>query len=187
MDSKKKDVNYFKLEGGFIIKNVIKNGLDTSRLVNLIICFDSPQNFRIEGFQFPPNLFFIHEITFNEAVGILINEFNFDQKDAISKVRKWKEEFGTCEIKKDETSEEYEKIVEKTNEEVVKEKGEDYKIGDNDIMIIAGFLKEKVNIVHVKDMGFEETCKRLKINIIPTPEGDFEKEGEIKKKLTKKL
>jgi len=173
-------VHSFKIKGKLIIKNPIKNGLDTSRLVNLIICFGSPQNFKIKGFQFPPNLFFIHEVSFSEAVGILINEFNFSKKDAVTKVRAWKEEFGTNEIKRDKTSEQYEKIIKKTNLEIVKEKGKLYEIGNNDIMIIAGFMKEGVNIVHVRDRGFEETCKRLKINVISAPQEDLEK--ELKKK-----
>ena len=108
---KKKVVEYLYAEGKLILKNPIKNGLDTSRLVNLIICFDSPEEFRIEGFSFPPNSFYIHEVSFNEAVGILIEKFNFDQKKAISKVKEWKKEFGTLEIKKDGNSEQYEKIV----------------------------------------------------------------------------
>ena len=176
-------MDYFKIQGGLIIKNAIKNGLDTSRLVNLIICFDHPDNFKIKGFQFPPNLFFIHEISFNETVGILINEFKFDREKAISRVKEWRNEFRTTEIKRDEISKDYEKIVEKTNQEIVKEKGNNYKIGDNDIIIIAGFMKEKVNIVHVKDKGFEETCKRLGMNIIPTPKRDLEGEKEFKKSI----
>jgi len=181
MTKNKKDVNYFYSEGSMIIKNAIKNGLDTSRLVNLIICFDSPSDFKIKGFSFPPNLFYIHEISFNEAVGILIERFNFDQKKAISKVREWKNAFGTPEIKRDSNFEEYERIVERTNEDIVKEKGENYRIGINDIRIIAGFLKEKINLVHVKDRGFEETCKKLNINVIEIPQED------IKKELVKKL
>jgi len=187
MENNKKDVNYFHLQRTFVIKNAIKNGLDTSRLVNLIICFDSPNDFRIEGFSFPPNLFYIHEISFNEAVGILIEKFNFNQKQAIFKVKEWKKEFGTNEIKRDKISEQYEEIVQKTNEEIVENKGEAYKIGRSDIKIIAGFLKEKINIVHVKDKGFEETCKKLGINIIETPEKDLNKEIGLKKKLAKKL
>ena len=182
---KKKVVEYLYAEGKLILKNPIKNGLDTSRLVNLIICFDSPEEFRIEGFSFPPNSFYIHEVSFNEAVGILIEKFNFDQKKAISKVKEWKKEFGTLEIKKDGNSEQYEKIVENTNEEVVREKGDDYKIGSSDIIIIAGFLKEKINIIYVRDKGFEETCKKLGLNVIETPKKDSNKENEIKKKLNK--
>lgn len=178
MVKSKKDVNYFYAEGSMIVKNAIKNGLDTSRLVNLIICFDSPNDFKIKGFSFPPNLFYIHEISFDETVGILIEKFNFDQKQAISKVRKWKSAFGTPEIKRDSNSEEYERIVERTNEDIVKKKGESYRIGINDIIIIAGFLKEKINIVHVRDKGFEETCKTLKINVIETPKEDIKRENK---------
>lgn len=184
---KKKIVENLYSEGKLILKNPIRNGLDTSRLVNLIICFDSPDEFKIEGFSFPPNLFYIHEVSFNEAVGILIEKFNFDQKNAITKVKEWKKEFGTLEIKRGGNSEEYEKIVNKTNQEVVRDKGNAYKIGHMDLIIIAGFLKEKINIVHVKDKGFEETCKKLDINVIETPKKDINKENEIKNKLNERL
>ena len=178
MKKNKKVVEHIYAEGRITIKGAIKNGLDTSRLVNLIICFGSPKNFRIEGFSFPPNLFYIHEISFDEAVGVLIRSFNFDKNKAISKVKEWKKEFKTCEIKRDNTSEEYERIVEKVNEDIVKNKGENYKIGISDIRIIAGFLKEKINIVHVKDKGFEETCKKLNMNVIETPKEYVEKENK---------
>ena len=179
----KDKIEVFGYKGAFVIKNAIKNGLDTSRLVNLIICFDNPDNFKIEGFPFPPNLFYIHEVTFNETVGILIEKFNFDEKEAINKVREWRKAFGSGEIKRDEISTKYESIVETTNNEIVKEKGEKYKIGNNDTIIIAGFLKEKINIVHTRDKGFEETCRKLNINIIPTPEKDSQKENKLRKKL----
>jgi hypothetical protein len=171
-----RELHKFTIKGAWNIKNPIKNGLDTSRLVNLIICFNSPKDFKMKGFPFPPNLFFIHEISFSEAVGILINKFNFLKKDAISKVKEWRKEVGTNEIKRDKTSEHYELVVEEINRLVVKDKGDRYKIGENDVMIIAGFMKEGINMVHVKDKGFEETCKRLKMNVIPTPKEELEKE-----------
>lgn len=156
--------------------------MDTSRLVNLIICFDSPKNFKIKGFAFPPNLFYIHEASFSEAVGILINKFKFSQREAIEKVKEWREEAGTEEIKRKEGDELYEGIIEETNRGIVKNKGDNYKIGDVDIIIIAGFLRENINIVHVRDKGFEETCKRLKMNVIPMPEEDIKKENNFKRR-----
>lgn len=174
------------LTGGMVIKgNVIKNGLDTSRFVNLIICFKKPENMKIDGFQFLSNLFYIHEITFSEAIGILIHKFNYKPEDAKQIVKDWKSALQTKEIQRDEDSKKYENIVEDTNKEVVKQKGENYKIGEPDIIIISGFKKENINIVHVKDKGFEETCKNLDIQVIPTQKKDIEKENQIKKKLNR--
>ncbi len=166
-----------EIKGSLIIKGAVKNGLDTSRLVNIIICFDSPKDFKIKGFSFPPNLFYIHEISFSEAVGILINKFGISQKEAVKKVKEWREEAGTGEIKREEGDETYEKIVRDTNDKVVKEKGNKYQIGDNDVIIIAGFLKENINIIHARDKGFQETCKKLNMNVISTPEEDIKKEN----------
>ncbi|MBS3156602.1 hypothetical protein J4442_00315 [Candidatus Woesearchaeota archaeon] len=164
------------IKGNIKIKGAIKNGIDTSRLINLIVCFDSPENFKIKGFAFPPNLFYIHEVSFSEAVGILINNFKLEEKQAISKVKKWRDEAGTGEIKREKEDESYENLVKNTNDIIVKERGEKYKIGNLDIIIIAGFLRENINIVHARDKGFEETCKRLNINIIPTPKEEIKKE-----------
>ncbi len=54
-------------------------------------------------------------------------------------------------------------------------------MGDNDIIILAGFMKENINIVHVKDKGFEETCKKLKINVITSSKKDLKKENKLRK------
>lgn len=183
----KKKAKVTVLTSGMVLKglNVVKNGLDTNRLVNLIVRFKSSQNFKIAGFQFPPDLFYIHKVSFGEAVGILINKFNYNPKEAILIVREWRDAFQTREITRDEISKSYEKIVENINNELVKQKGAGYKIGEQDITIIAGFKKENITLVHVKDKGFEETCKKLDIQVIPTPKRDIQKEEEIKKKLNR--
>lgn len=183
---KLKNVKYFESRAGLTIKgSIIKNGLDTSRLVNLIICFDSPEEFKMNGFPAPPNLFFINEISFSEAKGILINRFKYAADKATNIIRKWKSEFCISEIKKDKNSEDFEKIVRKENIEIVKQLGPSYMMHDPDIIIVAGFLREKINIIHAKDKGLEETCKKLGFNVIPTPEKHLEKEKAIKEQINK--
>lgn len=71
--------------------------------------------------------------------------------------------------------------MEEANERVIgKENRKDLKIGDPDIIIIGGFLKNNINFIHTGDEGFKKTCEELKLNVIPLPERDFRKEKEIK-------
>ncbi len=74
----------------------------------------------------------------------------------------------------------HEQLVEKANKKILKRDSR-LKIGGADICIIAGFLREKVNIVHSGDKAFLETCKELGLNIAPLPKRDIETENKIKK------
>lgn len=164
-------------------KGFIKNGLDSSVMINLIVCFDSKfDEFRKRGFTFPPNLFNFHEISHPEVIGVLINTFNFTKNEAKESLKKLIEEFNLNKLMRDETTDEsYEKIVEEANDRVVKkENNEDIRIGNQDIIIIGGFLKNKINFIHSGDEGFKKTCKELKLNVIPLPKRDIEKEEKIK-------
>ncbi len=171
------------IRGNFTFKgSFIKNGLDSSRLINIIVTSDSPEDYKMSGYPCPPNLFYIHKISISETVGILINKYNLAAADAREKVSRWISELQITIIDPSDI-ESFEKIVSETNLIVIKELGEDYEIGDNDIKIIASFIKEGINVVHVKDKGFEETCRRLNINVINTPERDLKMEKELKKRL----
>lgn len=171
------------MKGNFIFKGkFIKNGLDSSRFINLILAFDSPENYKMKGYPCPPNLFYIHKLSISEAIGVIINKYQV--KNVKEKVKKWIEELQIGVIDHSEI-EYYEKIIIGANKIAVKQFGEDYKIGEIDIRIIASFIKEGINIVHVKDKGFEETCKLLNMNVIDTPKRDLEVEKKLKRKLTK--
>ncbi|MBI2147793.1 hypothetical protein HYU19_04950 [Candidatus Woesearchaeota archaeon] len=75
----------------------------------------------------------------------------------------------------------FEKMVEEANQRVVqKYSNQRLKIGEQDIIIIGGFLREKINIIHSGDRGFLKTCEELSLNTIPLPARDFAKEKEIK-------
>jgi len=182
---KKESVTCYSGFGTILIKNIIKRGMDSSKFINMIMCYPDPDKYRMEDCPVPPNIFFIHDITFSEALGVLINEFGIAEDDAKRRIKNWIEKYRIKRIKLDEVSEEYEKIVEEANMKVVQQFGMNYKIGEKDIKIIAGFLKESINIVHVKDKGFEKTCQMLGMNIIPTLKRDIEKEEKLKEKLRK--
>jgi len=153
--------------GSLIIKgNIVKNGIDSSRFINIIVCYDSPKDFRLGDFPFPPNLFHLHEISIKETYAILINEFDFNKEKARKSIDDWSKGLNLSIIRDSPKSQKYEDLVENTNKEIISKKGENYKIGYSDIKIISGFLSEGVTIVHVRDKGFEETCKILNINVI---------------------
>ena len=185
MPATKKNIkaDHYSLQSGLLLKaNIIKNGLDTSRLVNLITVFSSPEDFKMAGYPFPPHLFFVSDISFNETVGILINKFNKTKDWAIKQIQLWYASFNLQRIS-EEHIEKFIPLIREINEAIVKELGESYMIGEEDIRIIACFLKEGVNIVHSFDKGFKETCKELNMNIADIPIKDSQREKDIKKKL----
>jgi hypothetical protein len=59
------------------------------------------------------------------------------------------------------------------------------RIGPSDMIILAGFLKEKITFVHARDKGIEATCGELGLNLIPTPVRDIEKEKKLRAKVSK--
>lgn len=175
-------VNSFSLQGSAALKGFIKKGLDSSTLINLIVVFDGKfEIFRKQGFTFPPHLFYYHELSRPEVTGVLINKYNFTKEEAIESFDNMVKEFFLEKIQhiasKDRA---YQRIVGNANKIVVKKFGKNFEVGDNDIIIIAAFLRENVTFVHSGDQGFIETCKELKINTLPLPQRDREKEDELK-------
>lgn len=187
--SKIRDVNVFTLSSMATFRGFVKNGLDSSVMINIIVCFDSKfEEFRKMGFTFPPNLFHYHEISISEVIGVLINEFKFTKEEAKDSLKVLISEFNLEKIIRNElTDEAYEKIVGEANERVIKkENNEELRIGDQDIIIIGGFLKNKINFIHTGDKAFQKTCKELKLNVVPLPQRDINKEEEIKKLMKKR-
>ena len=91
-----------------------------------------------------------HEASFNEVVGLLINEKKMSFEDAKKAMKQFIDEFNVECIKRDDKSKEYEEIVKKANEEVVKEYGEDYRIGDVDIKV-NGALNRKLKVIIIPE------------------------------------
>lgn len=184
-----KDVEVYSISGMATFKGFIRNGLDSSLLINLIVVFDSEfEVFRKRGLTFPPNLFYYHEVSVSEVIGVLINEFSFTKDEAKQALNKLISRFNLTKIKRiGDLDEPFEKVVEQASDNVVKKyRDPSLKIGIQDTIIIGGFLRNKVNFIHSGDKGFLKTCEELKINTIPIPQRDVEKENEIKKLLKKK-
>lgn len=181
-EKKKRNVEAYSVAGMFKLKGFVKNGLDTSTIINIIVNFDSEfKEFKQRGFTFPPNLFFYHEISWPETIGVLINEHKFTKEEAITGLKKLIYTFNLQKIVRSDSDELFEKLVQEANKKIVeKYKNQLLKIGEQDIIIIGGFLREKITFVHSGDEGFLKTCEELGLNVIPLPERDFQKEKEIK-------
>lgn len=181
-EKKEKGVEVYTMSGMATLKGFIKNGLDTSTIINVIVSFDSEfEEFQKKGFTFPPNLFFYHEVSWPETIGVLINEHKFTKEEAVTALKKLIAKFNLQRIVRFDSDDLFEKLVEEANQRVVQKfNNPRFKIGDNDIIIIGGFLRDKINFVHSGDEGFLKTCEELSINTVPLPKRDFEKEKEIK-------
>jgi predicted nucleic acid-binding protein len=185
-ETKIKNVNVFSLCGKGVIKGIVKNGLDSSILINLIACHNVDE-FKKREFPFQPNLVYIQEVSRTETIGVLIHKFKYTLQEAKDAFENLKREFQIETIKRNITDIQYENIVTSANETVVnKHLNEKLKIGEKDVIIIGGFLKEKINFIHSADQAFCLTCDELKLNVIPLPKRDIEKENEIKKLLKRK-
>ena len=180
---KKKAVEVYTMGCMANFKGFIKNGLDSSTLTNVIAIFDSEfEEFKKRGFGFPPNLFYYHKISWSETIGVLINEHNFTKEEAKEGLKKLISQFNMKDIKRIDSDELFEEMVEKANRNVIQKfNNPNLKIGDNDIIIIGGFLRDKLNFAHSGDEGFLKTCEELGLNVMPLPKRDFDKEKEIKK------
>ena len=129
----------YALQSGIVLKTgFIKNGLDTSRLVNIIARFKSPDDFKMAEYPFPKNLFFVSDVSFGECVGILIHKFEMTKEEAAAKVKLWHEALSLQRIT-EEGIESFYPIVEEANKRVVKKLDRKYEIGENDKNIIAVF------------------------------------------------
>ena len=181
-----KNVETFTMSGMIRLKGFIKNGLDSSTLINLIVVFDSKTNeLSQRGFTFPPHTFFYHKISRAEVIGVLINKHNFTKEEAYESFDKLCSQLDLHLIERCDSDDIFEKLTEEANHKIV-QKSNNLKIGEKDIVIISGFLREKINFVHSDDEGFLKTCEELGINTVPTPTVHSQKEKEIKSWMSKR-
>ncbi len=187
-EKKEKDVEVYTMSGMAKLKGFVKNGLDSSTLINLIVVFDSESNeLKQRGFTFPPHTFFYHKVSRSEIIGVLINKHNFTPEEAYQSLNQLASQLDLNMINRRDSDEMFEKLAEEANNEVVKKLNNPrLKIGEKDIIIIGGFLREKVNFVHSDDEGFLKTCEELEINVIPTPTLHSQKEKDIKSWMNKR-
>jgi hypothetical protein len=183
---RKKEV--FTASGIIKLKGFVKNGVDSSMLINLIVVFDAKtEELSQRGFTFPPHTFFCHKVSRAEVIGVLINKHNFTPEEAYDSFNKVASQLDLQIVERRESDGMFEKLVEETNNRVIQKfNNPKLKIGEKDIVIIGGFLREKINFVHSDDEGFLKTCEELGINTVPTPTLLSQKEKEIKGWMSKR-
>lgn len=153
------------------LKGFAKNGLDSSTIINLIVVF-APDfvAFRTK-YPFPPNLFYYHDVSYPEVIGVLINRHQYTKLQAKKAFAQFKDVFSPQVIKRiAHTDKDFENLVRTTNQRIAK-RAQDEKllIGEQDVIIIAGFKRENIDYVHSGDAAFLRTCKEIGLNVWPTP------------------
>ena len=137
-----------------------KYGLDTNVLVDLILYPKSVEYFKKRGYSFPGKFLCTLRQCIGECKGVLINRYDYSEGKANKEIDRILEEFMI---------EKLPNVVIEDDIEVIEEIGQRYQLNDEDVPIIYGFWKLKVNIIVVRDTAFENTCKELNINVIRWP------------------
>lgn len=139
---------------------LIKYGVDTNVLVDLILYPNAKEYFKKKGYSFPDKFLCTIPQVIGETKGVLINRYNYSKDKADKEIDRILQEF----------------VIEKLNfnsfdEDIslIEEIGQKYKLNEEDITIIYAFWKMKVKIVVARDTAFENTCKELNINVIKWP------------------
>ncbi len=137
-----------------------KYGLDTNVLVDLVLYPRAVDYFQRRGYSFPDKFLCTLSQCIGECKGVLINRYAYSEEKANMRIN---------EIMKDFLIEKLPNVLIEDDILVVEEIGQKYGLNYEDIPIIYGFWKLKVNIIVVRDNAFEETCKELNINVIRWP------------------
>lgn len=145
---------------GVIGEMFTKWGLDTNVLVDLILYPKAVDYFKKRGYSFPGKFLCTLCQCIGECKGVLINYYGYSEEKANKEINRILEEFM---IEKSSA------VVVENDIKMVEEIGKKHGLNDEDVPIIYGFWKLKINIVVVRDVAFENTCKELNINVIKWP------------------
>lgn len=149
------------LKGNVLVGDMFtKYGLDANVLVDLVLYPKAKEYFQKRGYSFPDKFLCTLHQCIGEAKGVLINRYGYSKEKANKEIDRIVEEFM---IEKSPA------VVVEDDISVIEEIGQKYGLNEEDVPIIYGFWKLKINIVVVRDNAFENTCKELNINIIRWP------------------
>lgn len=149
------------LKGNVLVGDMFtKYGLDANVLVDLVLYPKAKDYFQKRGYSFPDKFLCTLHQCIGEAKGVLINRYGYSEEKANTEIDKIIEEFM---IEKSPA------VVVEDDISVVEEIGQKYGLNEEDVPIIYGFWKLKINIVVVRDNAFESTCKELNLNVIRWP------------------
>ena len=150
-----------------------KIGIDTNILVNMIVKEVNMFKFRKKEFSPFDSLYYVMRTKY-EFKGVILNRYGFNKKE---KNKLWRRAKKALELKPiaigNRNISEYLERVRKANTILVRQEHSDkykinYKIGGEDIEIIANYLKGGIGGIYTSDIAFYETCKilGLKSNLI---------------------
>lgn len=149
------------LKGNVLVGDMFtKYGLDANVLVDLVLYPKAKEYFQKRGYSFPDKFLCTLHQCIGEAKGVLINRYGYSEEKTNEEIDRIIEEFM---IEKSPA------VVVEDDISVVEEIGQKYGLNGEDVPIIYGFWKLKINIVVVRDNAFESACKELNINIIRWP------------------
>ena len=154
-----------------------KIGIDTSVLVNLIIKDIDLFKFKEKEFSINDAIYYAMKTKY-EFKGVILNKYGFNKKEKNKLWRRVKNSLGLKPIKIGKRNiSQYLGRVREANSLLIKQ-GHATKyptaciIGEEDIEIIANFLKWGITKIYTSDRAFYETCKAigLKSELILIPE-----------------
>ena len=148
------------LKGSVIGDLFTKYGLDANVLVDLVLYPKAKEYFEKRGYSFPGKFLCTLSQCIGECKGVLINRYGYSVEKADAEINQIMEEF---------LIEKLPNVVIEDDVSVVEKIGQKYGLNEEDVSIIYGFWKLKVNIIVVRDNAFENTCKELNINIVKWP------------------
>lgn len=149
------------LKGNVLVGDMFtKYGFDANVLVDLALYPKAKEYFQEKGYSFPDKFLCTIHQCIGEAKGVLINRYGYSEEKANKELDRIIGEFM---IEKSPP------VVVEDDISVVEEIGQRYELNEEDVPVIYGFWKLKINIVVVRDNAFESTCKELNINIIRWP------------------
>ena len=148
------------MKGSVIGDMFTKYGLDTNVLVDLVLYPKAKEYFEKRGYSFLGKFLCTLSQCVGECKGVLINRYGYSEEKANMAINKIMEEF---------LIEKLPNVIIEDDVFVVEEIGQKYSLNDEDVPIIYGFWKLKVNIIVVRDNAFENTCKDLNINVVKWP------------------
>jgi len=148
------------LKGSVIGDLFTKYGLDANVLVDLVLYPKAKEYFEKRGYSFPEKFLCTLSQCIGECKGVLINRYGYSKQKADTEIDKIREDF---------LIEKLPNVIIEEDISIVEEIGQKYELNPEDVPIIYGFWKLKVNIIVVRDYAFENTCKELNLNVVKWP------------------
>ncbi|MEK6927474.1 MAG: hypothetical protein AABX11_03500 [Nanoarchaeota archaeon] len=162
----------------------IKIGVGTSIIINLIV--KDIDIFEFKKREFSDNALLYYALrTKYEFKGVMLNRFDIDKKEKNKLWRRVKKSLGLLPLRigGSNISRYIDKVREANNKLIGQKEPQfqsTYKIEDEDVEIIASFLKSNIKMVYTSDKAFHETCKILGLDSKLITMNDY---GEMKRRI----